>query len=320
MKRTIDHFLATQPRMQVWASALQGWIPRLSARDAPRDFGYEGSDFVLVVGAGRSGNTLFRRLLMEGGAIYIPPETYVLAGIASNVLRNPRLCWSSQVDLVLGSITYQPEFHTFGVESLTEIAAIAKHWPYQRRRAGNLLVETYRWLAEKNGIPAAWVGDKTPLNTLRLGLIDKLFPASSYVFMLRNPFDVVMSYVKSRIYSDYLEAADRWLVSYRAWRAFRSHLPTSRFCEIRFENLLKSPSAEVDRVMRQFGIPQRRSRLTLAERLGDVSVHVHHKRVLGEIQAANASPTGSSVPIQLRKLLAIKLNDAAVEAGYEPLC
>jgi hypothetical protein len=43
--------------------------------------------FLFIAGAGRSGNTLLRRMMMERLSIYMPPETYVLSRLADYRIR-----------------------------------------------------------------------------------------------------------------------------------------------------------------------------------------------------------------------------------------
>lgn len=319
MKRKIHELLAMHPALQPIFYSIQGAIPPLAGKVAPRTIAYPSSNMLIVAGAGRSGNTLLRRLLVERAEIYIPPETYVLGSIVATLLKNKRLCWEEQVNLSLGAFEYHPEFVTFGLDSLKDFAGSAKHWPPSRQQVGTLIYELYVWLAYQKGIRATWVGDKTPMNTLQLGLIDKLFPMGRYIYMERDPFDVVSSYVRAGIYNNYVEAADRWLLSRKAWKSFRSRIEADKCCEIKFEDLVRLPHQVITQVLRKFDIPERESPLDVTRLLGDVGLRKHHEQVFGGITTISIGVARKTLPPQARIDLAKRLNAEATAAGYAPL-
>ncbi len=319
IKNSFDNFLTVRPALQAIAYSVGGWTAQLKRGDTPGSLSHPEGKVLFILGAGRSGNTLLRRLLIERSQIFIPPETYALTGIAATLLRNKHMNWSAQVDLALGALEFQPEFVTFGVASFSDFAIAAKQWDFRRRRAGTLVVELYRWLAVQRAVQTEWVGDKTPMNTLRLGLIDLLFPVARYVFIQRDPYDVVMSYIKSGIYSDPMKAADRWILSKRAWVAFRRGASATAALEVRYEDLVRCPDQVVARIMSAFGIPAREQWLDAARLLGDVTLREHHHRVLGDVSAASIGQGRTDLPANLRRLLARKLNSEAIDSGYMPI-
>jgi protein-tyrosine sulfotransferase len=319
MHPRVSKFLTTHPELQATANSVYGMLPSLRAWTARKRIAYCGKSAVIIVGAGRSGNTLLRRLLMERTEIYFPPETYAIGGIAANILRNPRLPWTVQVDLALGALEYQSEFTTFGVATLRDFALAAKQWPPRRQRLGDLLYELYLWLGNRHGVYAQWIGEKTPLNTLQLGLIRAVFPLANFLYIQRDPFDVVASYVNSGIYTDYEEAADRWLLSMKAWRACKIRLPQSAVCELTYEEVAANPEGELNRVIERFGMPRRQRFLDTKHLLGDVDQRSHHRLVPETVTTSRIGSSRSTLPQRVRLALAIKLNRAATMAGYAPL-
>jgi protein-tyrosine sulfotransferase len=319
MNPHLNRLLTAHPALQAWAYAIRGTFPSLKPWSHLAKVGYRGENILIIAGAGRSGNTVLRRLIFEAADIYIPPESYFLSGMVETILSNSRLCWASQVDLALGALEYQTEFSTFGIDGLRKFALSAKNWPETDRQLGYLVVELYRWIAHQKNISAQWVGDKTPLNTLRLGLIHRLFPSGCYVYIERDPFDVVASYVNAGLYADYLQAADRWLQSKRAWKSFRCKVDDSKAYEVRYEHLVASPSEETARLMRKLGIPAREACLNVNSVLGDVGLLSHHRRVLDHVTTSRIGASRVSLPQTARKALAELLNAEAVASGYPPL-
>ncbi len=319
MKAAFHRFLTIHPTLQPLLYSFLGAVPSRRGKSSPSSIGFPGSNVLIVAGAGRSGNTLLRRLLIERAEIYIPPETYVLGGIVSTLLKNNRLCWDSQVNLALGSLEYHPEFTTFGVDSLRDFALSAKQWPLARRQVGTLVYELYGWFAARLQIRASWIGDKTPLNTMHLGLIDGLFPFGRYVYMERDPFDVVASYVKIGACGNYHEAAERWILSRKAWSSFRWSAQSDRAVKVRYEDLIRFPDQTISSILDRFGIPERTCPLDATLVLGDVGSRQHHDQVLGRITTNAVGVGRANLPPEVRSTLGRKLNKAAVAAGYSPL-
>jgi len=236
--------------------------------------------FLFVVGAGRSGNTLFRRLLMERFQIYIPPETYVLPKVADYRIRCRGLAWPSFVDLVIASFEYHPEFETFELGSLSEFAAEAKRYPEEEKNATSLLTGLYKYFAVRRQIDFQWLGDKTPLNTLHLGRIGRLFPRARYVYLLRDGVDVTASYLRAGIYRNLEDAALRGIKSQRSWEGFREHLSRDRYIEVRYEDMVANPGEVMASVGRGLGIPERISGMNVGHALGDVGKRPHHENTM----------------------------------------
>jgi hypothetical protein len=88
---------------------------------------------------------------------------------------------------------------------------------------------------------ARWA-DKTPTYTPRLEFIDELFPTAQYVHLVRDGHDVVASHRERWGWRAGARAANSIWVSYvRAARAFGRALPSDRFHELRYEDLVGSP-------------------------------------------------------------------------------
>jgi protein-tyrosine sulfotransferase len=240
-------------------------------------------NFLFIVGAGRSGNTLMRRMLIERYKIYIPPETYVLSEIADFDIRARGLLWKEFVNLVVSEFEYQPEFDTFGIATLREFAIEAAHWPTEERDVGRLLTRLYQFFAQQREIDAVWVGDKTPMYTLSLERIAELVPGARYVFLVRDGVDVVYSYVERGIYTKASDAAYRWRDSLRQWHKFKKRIDQERWVEIRYEEFVKMPEESIRGIGEKFALPRREAVLNMEGRLGDVEKWRHHSAVLGPL-------------------------------------
>lgn len=314
-------FLVRHPRIQYpafWSlCALEGL--RALAGGGRSSHIASSEPMLLILGAGRSGNTLLRKLLMERGRIYIPPESYVWCAQVLATMRSRALPWEDRVALVLGRLEYHPEFTTFDVSSLRLFAGQAVKWPEGMRSTGNLLHGLYAWLAALKSVDAEWLGDKTPLNLMGVGLVSKLFPKARYVYIERDGVDVAHSYRQAGIFPSLEDGAARWRDSRIAWRRFRGSVPSDRRMEIKFEELLCDHAGLVDEVLRKFGIPKRDTPLEVVGLMGDVTARDHHRDVRGEVRARSRGDLREILQepekIRLRKAFGRSL----IEAGYKAI-
>ena len=68
-----------------------------------------------IIGSGRSGNTLLRRILQASPELHIPPESYVLGPVIKAFRRHRKARWNDLVTLVAGAFELHPEFGAFGI-------------------------------------------------------------------------------------------------------------------------------------------------------------------------------------------------------------
>lgn len=322
MKTPFIRYLENHPRLK-WELVLirrggaRYLFNRLPASLKPRP--NQGNMFIFIVGSGRCGSTLMRRLLMERSAIYIPPETYILVQLYLDILSKPRISWSEVVDAVLDGLQHHPEFETFGLNSLSEFSANAKTWTVRDQTFANLIQRLYLYFARTKAIDCLWVGDKTPSYTFSLGIIRKMMPSAKYVYLLRDGVDVAMSCKTAGRYSTLEEGAQRWVNSHRAWSSFRRGLSADDYIEVRYEDLVLDQRLIVDSVIEKLRIPRRESRLDVLPFLGDVNLRQHHDNVLREVSTSSIGKGRVVIDDQARSSLAQILNPTLRGLGYEYL-
>lgn len=241
---------------------------------------------LFVIGSGRSGNTLMRRLLMASGEIYLPPETYVLGEIIERWPRGALLSWYERVWLFCAYFEKHPEFPTFALDNLNAFAAEAVALPPQARNLRTLFEVFYRHLAKLHGSAAHRWGDKTPYNTVHLPAIDAVFPDAQYLWLLRDGRDVALSYVQAGLYDDLGAAAQRWVTANRACAAL-----TRRGRDVyrqSYEELVTAPEQCVRAIYGWAGLDYTSDVLTVTNGpMGDVERRAHHNNVRRPISAAS---------------------------------
>jgi len=100
----------------------------------------------------------------------------------------------------------------------------------------------------------ALFGEKTPHHILRADRIVRLFPDSKIVLIYRDGRDVALSLTKVPWYSpDLWLGFDNWLRSYKWHRWLVDHAPEN-VIQVRYEDLVSEPTAELSRVAESLGI------------------------------------------------------------------
>lgn len=242
---------------------------------------------LFIIGSGRSGSTLMRRVLLASGQIYIPPETYVLGPVIETWPRMALLRWREKVRLFCAFFEKHRHFEkTFKMSNLNEFARLAENFEPERRRLRSLIDAFYVYLARAHGGATRRWGDKTPFNTHHLRAIGRAFRDAQYVWLVRDGRDVALSYVEAKFYPDLAAAADRWVGANAACAGFARR--RENVLILRYEDLVSQPEAEFARFFDWAGLSFRRDMLGAdAGFMGDVEWHAHHERVSAPISPSS---------------------------------
>ena len=283
LKNTLKPLLHRHPRLNsVYGAVRSGG--RTLVRRCPAGL---GAGEILpppffIVGAARSGNTLLRALLLGHSRVSIPPESYVLGGLA---LEWERVCyrdWDSLVRYVLDAFEHQHDFGTWETD-LSPLAVRLDNVEPRRRSLAMIIDAVYRYYSEAKFPGADMWGDKTPLTTERVFLIERVFPGARYVHMLRDGRDAVSSAVNAGLYEGSVETACRqWLLRVRTAREFGRTIAADRFMEMRYEDLVSGPRAAVETVCGFLGLDFQEEMMEhegAYTKMGDATAHDHHSKV-----------------------------------------
>lgn len=241
-----------------------------------------------VVGSGRSGNTLLRRILDSNSKIYIPPETYVLGRAINLFKQNQHLDWRQIVYLILAQFEFHREFETFGV-SLRPLAEELIQTPYHQRSLAFILNKFYEYSAFQHGSSFERWGDKTPLNTFFLKEILSVFPDAQFIHLIRDGLDVVPSYTRAGIYDSINDASERWVKSVKLASDFVEKHPKTCIT-VKYEDLVTSPEATVIQICNFLNIDFDQVMLNShehAQTMGDVVARNHHQKVFEPISSGS---------------------------------
>jgi hypothetical protein len=273
-----------------------------------------------IVGSGRSGNTLLRRVLYAHPDLHIPPETYVLGHTIRLFRQNRNLRWKDLVHLVLSSFEYYPAFDTFGVPTLRPLAVrLGKLLPAQRSLSA-ILDGFYRYHADVSERPCVRWGDKTPDNTYCLDAIRRVFPEAQFIHMVRDGCDVAYSYVYTGMFPTEREAAVIWSDMVRRGRRFCSSFPDCCL-EVRYEEFVTRPEPSVKKVCGFLGIEYLPGMLDsgdVAANMGDVSALEHHSKVRAPIRTDSIGKGRRGFTGAQKKAVHEIIGSDLAELGYDP--
>jgi hypothetical protein len=272
-----------------------------------------------IIGSGRSGTTLLRRILFAHPEICIPPETYFLHKCVYRYKLYNRLPWENLVNLVLTTLEYHPKFIAFDL-SLRPLANKLHDCSDEEKSLAYILNSFYRYYAETEGFSCSIWGDKTPKNTYHLDRIDSVFPKANYIHLIRHGIDVVHSYMKSGLRPDLEQAADEWKKAIYLAQSFGRKRP-ERYLEIHYENLVSSPQIITQKVCSFLEIDYQehlvQNSQTVAPLMGDVETFDHLANVKNQI---NTQSIGKGIDYfnsdQLNTLREI-IGDTLQNIGYE---
>ena len=159
--------------------------------------------------------------------------------------------------------------------------------PRNERSLARILDAFYRYHAHtQNRSPRVW-GDKSPINTLFLERIRRVFPDMAAIHVLRDGGDVVQSFVSTGVIPSLDDAVDRWVTAVRCAQDYGRRHP-ERYLEVRYETLVSDPEPTIRRVCDLLGlsfVPAMLQSESLAHTLGDVPRLAHHEAVTRPVSA-----------------------------------
>lgn len=205
---------------------------------------------MFLLGVRRSGTTLLRVMLDRHPALAVPDESYFIPQLAQ------RHRGTVDVDAFVDDLRRLPTLVEWGLEP----ERIAERLE-PGLSAGFAIAEIFAAYAAEQG-KRSW-GDKTPLYMQSLPTLERLFPFTLYVHLIRDGRDAALSYlsVPGGIMTegwghprDAAGFACQWATEVRAARALGNRVGPTRYLEVRYETLVADPEAELRRICTFLGL------------------------------------------------------------------
>lgn len=204
-----------------------------------------------VLGYGRSGTTLLRRMLSAHPRLFVPPENDLFQRLTPHLRR--RVETGADLDRVMAQF---PPYY----DRIFDIAQ------FRDAAAERLPLDAPDFLALLNGSArigqgksdAVW-GHKRPSDWAYLASLRRWYPQARYIHVVRHPQDSTSSMVKYQLQSyptTPLVAIWQWRKAFRAIRAHGRMVGPDRYTMLRYEDLIADPESELARLCRFLGVPE----------------------------------------------------------------
>jgi hypothetical protein len=186
-------------------------------------------------------------MLVHGPDLHIPQETNFLANLhvkASDYgeFITPRQRWFFIRDLQTNQATRATTtFPVFGLTVEEAEAALSRAAPTTFAGASQALFHASALKAGKS----RW-GDKTPKYVTALPWLAEAFPSAKFVHIIRDGRDVALSLVSNGWAGSIRDGASFWKGRVEAGRAAGRSLPTCRYRELFYEDLVREPQQALE--------------------------------------------------------------------------
>jgi Sulfotransferase family len=155
-------------------------------------------------------------------------------------------------------------------------------------------------------------GDKTPVYMSEIPLLARLFPASRFIHIVRDPRDCVLS-TESAWGNTPLRTAQEWATRTRRCRTAGRALGAARFVELRYEDLTDDVQGQLARLFDFLGVPTPPD----AGRLRRAPENLGAARGAREVVAGNRQKWKRAMPPALRRDVEALTADLLDAYGYE---
>ena len=211
-------------------------------------------DFVFVLGRGRSGTTLFRSILNSHSEISIAPEAIFIMNLYSKYGHVKD--WDEDRVLKFSADLWLEDrlaFWGLDREKVTEdLLAVLQEGA---NSFADFCREVYVSFARQDGKPdARIVGDKNPHYSLMVDKLERLYPGSKFIHMVRDYRDNIRSYKNVKFDTrGTASLAQRWkLYNEHILEVYDQH--PEKFHLFKFEDLLGCPHETLAGVCEFLGV------------------------------------------------------------------
>jgi hypothetical protein len=204
-----------------------------------------GAPPLFVVGCGRSGSTLLRLMLDAHPDLAVPGESHFIPELRR------RFPDPVAGDDLTAALLRTPHFRHWNV-------AESGVWERVRALEAPTFAEVVEaaFLANADEHGARRWGDKTPAYVRSIPLLHALWPDARFVHLIRDGRDVALSYLSLHWGPDTVWAAARkWRRDVGAGIREGQPLGTSRYLEVRYEDLVADPEETLRTICALAGLP-----------------------------------------------------------------
>lgn len=265
--------------------------------------------FPFVVGCRRSGTTLVRAILASHSEVAVAPESRFLTALVPEV--------SQRFDAVrMLDALYEHE--SFARWQLRRPLVERSFRDDPCTTYGDAVRRLYALWAQRQG--KARGADKTPDHVLRIPLLAALLPEARIVHVVRDGRDVAASLLELGWVESIERAALHWRHRVLEGRLAAGSLPSVRYHELRYEDLVERPEPTVRALCAAVGLSFEPGMLTYQKAAAEAlrtEPFPHHNRFVTRPLRPGLRDWRRDLPPQALYRFEALASDALAELGYE---
>lgn len=272
-----------------------------------------------IIGSGRSGTTLLMAILTSHPDIFIPPESKVISRLVRRCQSLNFLPWRQLSRLIVSRFEAQRKFYLWEVnvaEFYDELLSLRK----KERSLAKALDMFYCYCGRQKKEEFKIWGDKSPINTLNLGWIHRVFPQAKFIHIIRDGRDVVSSMLikgDTPAGRNIELACRRWNRSIELAQRF-GQMKGKHYVELRYEELVSHPELTVRRICEFLSVDYQPTMLYHQgrEKLPLTKLR-HHQNVRKPINTDSIGKWKNNLNARQKHLVNKFLQDNLVILGYQ---
>ena len=202
-----------------------------------------------IMGSGRNGSTLLANLLNNHSDIFLPPETYALPYTIADWQVSFFKTWGSYCKKQLNRYLTNNQGWKLDQSDYYKIENNLKKLDKKDRGPENLLKIVFQYYSNRFDGGDKILGDHSPINTVFHKYIFYEFPTCKYIFLLRHPFDVVLSYSKipDNPANNPLYACFKWNNSIKTYDFLKKK--SYKVLLLKYEDLVSNPGDSIKKIL-----------------------------------------------------------------------
>lgn len=271
-------------------------------------------DPFFIVGSGRCGTTLLRRILCSNPDIHIPPEFYI-AELLRVYDKHCKLRWREYVYMALAYVAFKHDYYQYSFQPLAQ--RLIK-LPKNERSLATIVASIAAYDAEQKGITYTRWGDKTPYNVVVMDEILEMYPDARFIHLYRDGCDVVASYMRLG-HHDFVDAGRLWVKYLEQVEAFAHQ---DRVLPLRYEDLVSDPETHTRATCAFLDIPFLEDMIQINERaksaMTEEADQAHHANVHTRVSTDQVGKGRGGIPRETLELLAPVMDPWLIKLGYKP--
>lgn len=202
-----------------------------------------------IVGSPRSGTTLLQAMFMAVPGLYLPPETHFWPIVERCRRRDGPPSSDRGRRSMIDAILAVCRRHEIDIDAGRLAGELAACPPTTAD-----LFDTLLWHISSSRPGCRRVGEKSPAHLAYVQRLLESFPDAQAITIIRDARDVALSQQRSLSRST-LRSALGWRRDQRLHARYAAQLPPDRYASVRYEDLVRHPRRELERLCRFLGEP-----------------------------------------------------------------